>query len=66
MSDDIVVGIDLGTTNSCVAVMVDSQVIVIPDEQGHRIQSSIVSFIKDGSIIIGNEARQELEGCQPP
>ena len=60
MSGDIIVGIDLGTTNSCVAVMVDGEVIVIPDEDGKRIQSSVVSFMEDGSLIIGNEARQEL------
>ena len=53
-------GIDLGTTNSCVAVMIDGEVVVIPDEQGQRIQSSIVSFMEDGSLVIGNEARQEL------
>lgn len=60
MSGQVVVGIDLGTTNSCVAIMIDGQVIVIPDEQGKRIQSSIVSFMEDGSLIIGNEAEQEL------
>lgn len=60
MSGDVVVGIDLGTTNSCVAVMVEGEVVVIPDEDGRRIQSSIVSFMEDGSLIIGNEARQEL------
>ena len=60
MNEEIVVGIDLGTTNSCVAVMIDNQVVVIPDEQGRRIQSSIVSFIEDGSLVIGNEAQREL------
>lgn len=60
MSGQVVVGIDLGTTNSCVAVMIDGQVIVIPDEQGKRIQSSIVSFMEDGSLVIGNEALNEL------
>jgi molecular chaperone DnaK len=60
LSGQVVVGIDLGTTNSCVAIMIDGQVVVIPDEQGKRIQSSIVSFMEDGSLIIGNEAEQEL------
>ena len=60
MSGQVVVGIDLGTTNSCVAVMLDGQVVVIPDENGKHIQSSIVSFMDDGSLVIGNEARQEL------
>ena len=40
--------------------MINQKVVVIPDEQGHRIQSSIVSFLEDGSIIIGNEAKREL------
>ena len=60
MNEEIVVGIDLGTTNSCVAVMINDQVVVIPDEQGRRIQSSIVSFMDDGSLVIGNEAQREL------
>jgi molecular chaperone DnaK len=40
--------------------MIDGEVMVIPDEEGRRIQSSVVSFMEDGSLIIGNEARQEL------
>jgi molecular chaperone DnaK len=58
--EDLVIGIDLGTTNSCVAVMLNGQVHVIPDEQGHRIQASVVSFLEDGSVVIGNEAKKEL------
>ncbi len=54
-----VIGIDLGTTNSCVAVVLDNEVHVIPDEQGARIQASAVSFLPDGSILVGNEAREE-------
>ena len=42
MHQDMVVGIDLGTTNSCVAVMIGEEVHVIPDEQGQRIQSSVI------------------------
>ena len=45
MNQDVVVGIDLGTTNSCVAVMIDGAVHVIADEKGHHIQASIVSFL---------------------
>ncbi len=57
---DVVVGIDLGTTNSCVAVMINGQVVVIPDEQGRRIQASAVSFLEDGTVVIGDEAKREL------
>jgi molecular chaperone DnaK len=60
VNQDVVVGIDLGTTNSCVAVMIDGAVHVISDEKGHHIQASIVSFLEDGSLVIGNEARREL------
>ena len=54
-----VIGIDLGTTNSCVAVVLDNEVHVIPDEHGARVQASMVSFLPDGSILVGNEAREE-------
>jgi molecular chaperone DnaK len=60
VSQDPIIGIDLGTTNSCVAVMIDDAVHVIPDEHGQRIQASVVSFLKDESVLIGNEARQEM------
>jgi molecular chaperone DnaK len=54
-----VVGIDLGTTNSCVSVMIDGQVHVIPDESGERLQASVVAFLEDGSVVVGNSAREE-------
>lgn len=55
-----VIGIDLGTTNSCVAVMINGEVLVIPDEEGRRIQASAVSFLEDGTLLIGDEAKREL------
>lgn len=55
-----VIGIDLGTTNSCVAVMINGEIFVIPDEEGRRIQASAVSFLEDGTLLIGDEAKQEL------
>jgi molecular chaperone DnaK len=58
--EELVIGIDLGTTNSCVAVMLNGQVHVIPDENGNRIQASVVSFLEDGSVVVGNEAKREL------
>ena len=54
-----VIGIDLGTTNSCVSVMIDGQVHVIPDESGARLQASMVAFLEDGSVVVGNSAREE-------
>ena len=57
---DVIVGIDLGTTNSCIAVLIDGELQVIPDEQGYRTQCSVVSFLADGSLVIGEEARREM------
>ncbi len=55
-----VLGIDLGTSNSCVAVVEDENAIVIPDRDGARTQASIVSFFPDGRRIVGNEAREQM------
>ncbi len=56
---EYVIGIDLGTTNSCAAVVIDGEVHVIPDERGLRTQASMVAFLEDGSVVVGNEARRE-------
>jgi molecular chaperone DnaK len=55
-----VIGIDLGTSNSCVAVVEGDNAIVIPDSEGRRTQASIVSFFKDGRRLVGNEAREQM------
>ena len=60
MNQNVVVGIDLGTTNSCVAVMIDQKIHVIADENNKRIQASVVAFLEDESVLIGNEARREM------
>ena len=60
METERVLGIDLGTTNSCAAVLIDGEVHVIPDEEGRRLQSSLVHFREDGSLVIGNMARAGL------
>lgn len=57
---ELVVGIDLGTSNSVIAVALEGEPIVIPDAQGRRIHRSIVHFRPDGQTIIGNEARRFL------
>jgi len=59
-SDDKVVGIDLGTTNSLIAYMDLSRPAIIPGEDGDKLVPSIVSLSESGEIIVGNPARQEL------
>lgn len=55
-----VVGIDLGTSNSVVAVVIDDETVVIPDEEGHLIQPSIVGFLSNGKIMVGRKAKDRL------
>ncbi len=57
---EVVVGIDLGTSNSVVSVVLEGEAIVIPDAHGRRIHPSIVHFREDGQTIVGNDARQFL------
>jgi molecular chaperone DnaK len=56
--DDVVLGIDLGTTNSVVAVADGSEARVLPTELGARLIPSVVSFKADGRIVVGEEARE--------
>jgi molecular chaperone DnaK (HSP70) len=58
MSQGPILGIDLGTTNSVVAVADDTQARVLPTELGHRLIPSVVSFRPDKSILVGEEARE--------
>jgi molecular chaperone DnaK len=53
-------GIDLGTSYSCVALMVDGQPTVIPNEWGDRTHASVVSFLEDGSVLVGNAAKKSI------
>ena len=50
MSDDIAVGIDLGTSTSCVALMEGGAPRVLPNDRGERTHASVVSFLPDGSV----------------
>ncbi len=54
-----VVGIDLGTTNSVIAVMEGGKPVVIPNAEGSRTTPSVVSFTKDGERLIGQMARRQ-------
>ena len=54
-----VIGIDLGTTNSCVAVMEGNESVVIPNSEGRRTTPSIVAFIKDGERKVGDPAKRQ-------
>ena len=53
-----VIGIDLGTTNSCVAVMEGGEPVVIANSEGNRTTPSVVSFKADGSRIVGQAAKR--------
>lgn len=54
-----VVGIDLGTTNSCIAYMDGQDVVVIPNAEGERITPSVVGFSKTGERLVGRVAKRQ-------
>ena len=54
-----VIGIDLGTTNSCVAVMEGGEPVVIANAEGSRTTPSVVAFQKDGTRIVGQVAKRQ-------
>jgi len=54
-----IIGIDLGTTNSCVAVMEGNQPVVIPNNEGKRTTPSIVAFLENGERKVGDPAKRQ-------
>ncbi|MFC1568380.1 molecular chaperone DnaK [Candidatus Margulisiibacteriota bacterium] len=59
MAQEKIIGIDLGTTNSCVAVMMGGEPTVIPNSEGGRTTPSVVSFQKDSSRTVGQVAKRQ-------
>ncbi len=53
------VGIDLGTTNSVIAVLEAGEPVVVPNAEGHRITPSVVGFSKSGEIVVGEVAKRQ-------
>jgi molecular chaperone DnaK len=56
----VAVGIDLGTSNSCVAVVRDGQPVVLADAEGRRTQPSVVAIGYNKSVVVGHRARKQL------
>ncbi|RZP02860.1 MAG: molecular chaperone DnaK [Flavobacteriales bacterium] len=54
-----IIGIDLGTTNSCVAVMEGSEPTVIPNAEGKRTTPSVIAFVEDSEIKVGDSAKRQ-------
>ncbi len=54
-----IIGIDLGTTNSCVSVMEGNEPVVIPNSEGGRTTPSVVAFAKNGERLVGQPAKRQ-------
>src|SRR5688572_2166062 len=60
MPGEIAIGIDLGTSYSCVCVSQDGKPVVIPNEWGEHTHASVVSFLEDGTVLVGNSAKRNI------
>ena len=62
-----IIGIDLGTTNSCVSVMEGNEPVVIANSEGNRTTPSVVGFLENGDRKVGDPAKRQASGHhQPP
>jgi molecular chaperone DnaK len=59
MAGEKIIGIDLGTTNSVVAVMDGNEPTVIPNAEGNRLTPSVVAFTDAGEVVVGEPARRQ-------
>src|SRR6202023_1691720 len=59
MAEEKIIGLDLGTTNSVVAVMEGNEVKVIPNQEGNRITPSVVAFTDKGDVLVGDPAKRQ-------
>jgi molecular chaperone DnaK len=59
MAEEKIIGIDLGTTNSVVAVMEGNEVKVIPNQEGNRLTPSVVAFTEKGDRLVGDPAKRQ-------
>ncbi|MBI3184231.1 MAG: molecular chaperone DnaK [Myxococcales bacterium] len=57
---DIAIGIDLGTSYSCVSIVQEGQPTVIVNEWGESVHASVVSFHEDGTVLVGNAAKRNI------
>src|SRR5689334_11376645 len=57
---EIAIGIDLGTSYSCVSIIENGKPMVIPNEWGERTHASVVSFLEDGTVLVGNSAKRNI------
>ena len=55
-----IIGIDLGTTNSCVAMVENGETVIVPSSTGARTTPSIVAFSKSGERLVGEVAKRQL------
>ncbi|HEY1904929.1 MAG TPA: Hsp70 family protein, partial [Myxococcaceae bacterium] len=60
MADDIAIGIDLGTSYSCVSIVENGEPVVLPNEWGEVNHASVVSFLEDGTVLVGNTAKRNI------
>jgi molecular chaperone DnaK len=60
MAEDIAIGIDLGTSYSCVSLVLDGVPQVVPNEWGETSHASVVSFLEDDTVLVGNAAKRNI------